>query len=301
MLRDEEIIAISEETGFSAAQVERLYNRFKSLDKSGICGSLSRQDFLRVPELAINPLCDQIVHMFFEGCDEEHDRINFRQFMKVLATFRSTQKTSPLTRSRNCSRQESLSSQQSILKQTPLLFDTIDPAPFSSALVRRHSRHSSYHEGFHDAHHFYQHRTTNQHSVHYAASTNHLPLSANGFYPFFQTGAWKKQLPIIDPSEPPNSKRNKLYFMFRIYDVNNDGLVDLEDLMAILKMMVGTHVDEARIRRVAERTLRDADKDCDGFIDFEEFCVAFTRKDIEESMKVKFSNPSSLKRKTSCY
>lgn len=78
--------------------------------------------------------------------------------------------------------------------------------------------------------------------------------------------------------------------MFKIYDVNNDDLIDLEDLVAILKMMVGTYVEETRVRRIAERTLREADKDCDNQIDFEEFCAAFSRKDIDESMRVKFSN-----------
>ena len=76
--------------------------------------------------------------------------------------------------------------------------------------------------------------------------------------------------------------------MFKIYDVNDDHLIDLWDLVSILKMMVGTYVDDERIQRIAERTLREADKDCDGYIDFDEFCTAFTRKDIDESMRVNF-------------
>ena len=307
MLQDEEITLISEETGFSPTQIERLYSRFTALDKSGN-GSLSRQDCLAIPELAINPLCDRIVQMFFIDCDDDHERINFRQFMKVLATFRSSQKSSPISRSRNVSRQESLNhqQQQTLLKQAPLLFDTIDPSPFSSALTRHHSRHSSYHDGFHDIH---QHHTTNQHSIHYAASTTHLPLQSNGFHSHHHhhhhnglhggllngsNGNLKKQvqLPLVDSDEPPNSRKQKLYFMFKIYDVNNDDLIDLEDLVTILKMMVGTYVDEARVRRIAERTLQEADKDCDGFVDFDEFSAAFSKKDIDESLRVKFSNSS---------
>lgn len=69
-------------------QIERLYSRFTSLDRSD-CGTLSRDDFLRIPELAINPLCDRIVHAFFTN----DDRVNFRQFMKVLAHFRPIKKT----------------------------------------------------------------------------------------------------------------------------------------------------------------------------------------------------------------
>jgi calcineurin B family protein 1 len=38
--------------------------RFSSLDKQEK-GYLTREDFLRIPELAINPLGDRIVHSFF--------------------------------------------------------------------------------------------------------------------------------------------------------------------------------------------------------------------------------------------
>ncbi|CAG9806353.1 unnamed protein product [Chironomus riparius] len=86
LLREEEIAQIQEETGFTPAQIERLYSRFTSLDRND-SGTLSREDFLRIPELAINPLCDRIVHSFFT--DSNDDRVNFRQFMQVLARFRT--------------------------------------------------------------------------------------------------------------------------------------------------------------------------------------------------------------------
>lgn len=47
---------------------------------------MKKEDFLRIPELAINPLCERIVQSFFDESNDE--RINFRQFMKVLARFR---------------------------------------------------------------------------------------------------------------------------------------------------------------------------------------------------------------------
>lgn len=68
-----------------------LFGRFTSLDRTD-CGTLSREDFLRIPELAINPLCDRIVHAFF--ADSTDDRVNFRQFMRVLAHFRPIKKSS---------------------------------------------------------------------------------------------------------------------------------------------------------------------------------------------------------------
>lgn len=305
MLQDEEIELISEETGFSVAQIERLYTRFKSLDVSETA-SLSRSDFLRIPELAINPLCDRIVQMFFVDCDEDHERINFRQFMKVLATFRPS--TRPV-RSRNESRQESIQTMLSSLSQNRI----------------RHSRHSSCDDFFN----YYptQHHLTNQHSVHYVASTNHLAASqfpshsslahagnhTNGINNNHSNSnmshgshlsQWsssshnsghyfKKPLPPyphLDPDEPANSRKQKLFFMFKVYDVDNDNLISLDDLKKILKMMVGTYVDEVRVHKIAERTLREADKNGNGLVDFEEFCQAFPKKDIDESLRVKFCN-----------
>lgn len=303
MLQDEEVTLISEETGFSPAQIDRLYERFKSLDKSGICGSLSRQDFLRVPELAINPLCDRIVHMFFVDCDEDHDRINFRQFMKVLATFRSSNKP---TRSRQASRQESIQNILTSLSQNKF----------------RHSRHSSC-DGFFN---YYpvQHHTTNQHSIHYVASTTHLaqhpilsysnavnsyninnPATYQNAYPGCNTvGSFKKPFAaanhhqynsksnLLDLDEPANSRKQKLYFMFKIYDVDNDDRISLGDLKQILMTMVGNYISEFKLTEMAIKTLKQADRNADGFIDFDEFCTAFLHRDIDELLRVKFATNS---------
>uniref|UniRef100_A0A224XLG3 Putative ca2+/calmodulin-dependent protein phosphatase calcineurin subunit b n=2 Tax=Panstrongylus TaxID=65342 RepID=A0A224XLG3_9HEMI len=88
LLREEEIAEIQAETGFTPNQIERLYSRFTFLDR-GDCGTLSRADFLRIPELAINPLGERIVQAFFK----DGDRVNFRQFMAVMACFRPIKHT----------------------------------------------------------------------------------------------------------------------------------------------------------------------------------------------------------------
>lgn len=98
MLQEEEITEIVGETGFSRNQIVRLYSRFLSLDRQGR-GYLDREDFLRIPELAINPLGDRIVDAFFTESgytDPDGDgHINFRQFAKVLAHFRPMSKSKP--------------------------------------------------------------------------------------------------------------------------------------------------------------------------------------------------------------
>jgi len=91
-LQLEDIQGIQEETGFTANQIERLFSRFSSLDKQGK-GFLSREDFLRIPELAINPLGDRIVHAFFQESEKiEDDQVDFKDFVRVLAHFRPIKK-----------------------------------------------------------------------------------------------------------------------------------------------------------------------------------------------------------------
>ena len=69
---------------------------------------MTREDFLRIPELAINPLGDRIVHAFFRdgvtcgnkgGIAEispdkpgDRDVVNFCDFVRVLAHFRPIKK-----------------------------------------------------------------------------------------------------------------------------------------------------------------------------------------------------------------
>jgi len=92
LLQNSEIEEIQNETGFSNNQIVRLYSRFTSLDKSNN-GYLGREDFLRIPELAINPLGDRIVHAFFT--ERNDDGVNFRQFMRTLAKFRPIKENKP--------------------------------------------------------------------------------------------------------------------------------------------------------------------------------------------------------------
>jgi len=91
-LQQEDVQAIQDETGFTPQQIERLYSRFSSLDKAGK-SHLTREDFLRIPELAINPLGDRIVHAFFyESKNGEEDKVDFKDFVRVLAHFRPIKK-----------------------------------------------------------------------------------------------------------------------------------------------------------------------------------------------------------------
>ncbi|CAK1550438.1 unnamed protein product [Leptosia nina] len=182
LLREEEIAQIQEETGFTPNQIERLYSRFTALDKND-CGTLSREDFLRIPELAINPLSERIVSAFF--AESHDDRVNFLQFMRVLAHFR------PIRKNRE----------------------------------------------------------------------NKL-----------------------------NSREDKLRFAFSMYDLDNDGKISRDELLAILHMMVGVNISEEQLSSIAERTIIEADTNNDQMISFEEFAHALERTDVEQKMSIRFLN-----------
>ena len=66
-----------------ADQLKRLYKRFKSIDRDD-SGTISHDEFVAIPELAINPLCDRIVSVLDS---EKTDEVNFKQFIQSLAVF----------------------------------------------------------------------------------------------------------------------------------------------------------------------------------------------------------------------
>ncbi|KAJ6663826.1 hypothetical protein lerEdw1_009905 [Lerista edwardsae] len=75
---------IMRETGFSQANLVRLYERFQALDKAHN-GYLSKKDLLGIGELAVNPIGDRVIDAFFRDGSETTD---FRTFAHVLAHFR---------------------------------------------------------------------------------------------------------------------------------------------------------------------------------------------------------------------
>ncbi len=88
--------------GFTVKQVQRLYSRFKTLDKRD-CGFLTREDLLCIPEVVfyffyfvfsflliqvnINPLGERLIDVIMDDYGE-NNKLNFKQFIFLLAKFR---------------------------------------------------------------------------------------------------------------------------------------------------------------------------------------------------------------------
>lgn len=106
---------IANKTGFSVAQINKLYHRFTQLDKEDK-GHLSRDDLMAIPELAINPLADRIVDLFLPHHSQgaESSKCTFLKFCEILAHFRPTNSKTK-TKDPN-----------SPIEKTKLVFDVFD-------------------------------------------------------------------------------------------------------------------------------------------------------------------------------
>ena len=65
--------------------------------------------------------------------------------------------------------------------------------------------------------------------------------------------------------------KDKLLFLFRIYDLDNDGYISNGELFMALKRMIGNNIQDEQLQQIVDKTIREADKDFDGKISFEEF------------------------------
>uniref|UniRef100_A0A8V0ZNE2 Calcineurin like EF-hand protein 1 n=1 Tax=Gallus gallus TaxID=9031 RepID=A0A8V0ZNE2_CHICK len=152
-----------------------------------ILALLSREDFQRIPELAINPLGDRIINAFFS---EGEDQVNFRGFMRTLAHFRPIE-------------------------------------------------------------------------------DNEKSKDQNG-------------------PEPLNSRSNKLHFAFRLYDLDKDDKISRDELLQVLRMMVGVNISDEQLGSIADRTIQEADQDGDCAISFAEFVKVLEKVDVEQKMSIRF-------------
>ncbi|XP_041796294.1 calcineurin B homologous protein 2 [Chelmon rostratus] len=106
---------LMQETGFSAATILRLYERFDFLDKDK-SGKLRPQDFGAVRELALNPIGDRIISSFFSPGQET---VDFASFVRILAHFRPAE----TNRSRDGAQKEPANSSTRKLKFAFQLYD----------------------------------------------------------------------------------------------------------------------------------------------------------------------------------
>lgn len=83
-------------------------------------------------------------------------------------------------------------------------------------------------------------------------------------------------------------KEEKLRFAFKVYDIDRDGYISNGELFIVLKMMVGSNLEEKQLQQIVDKTIMEADKDGDGKISFEEFAYMVENIPITQSMTLDF-------------
>jgi len=154
-------------SNFNAEEIQRLYKRFLKLD-SDHSGSVDREEFLAVPQIANNPLASRMIAIFDEDGGGD---VDFKEFIKGLSAF-----------------------------------------------------------------------------------------SGKG------------------------SKREKLEFAFKVYDMDRDNLISNGELFLVLKMMVGNNLKDNQLQQIVDKTIMEADSDLDGKISFDEFLVLVENTDVAKQM-----------------
>ncbi len=84
---------------------------------------------------------------------------------------------------------------------------------------------------------------------------------------------------------------DKLMFIFRLYDANDDGFISNGDLFNTLKIMVGENLANGPLQQVVDKTIREADLDGDGRLSYDEFktFVESRNRELIEKIDIKES------------
>jgi len=91
-----------------------------------------------------------------------------------------------------------------------------------------------------------------------------------------------------------DNKEAKLKFAFKIYDINDDGFISNGELFQVLKMMVGTNLNDVQLQQIVDKTILEADTDKDGKISFNEFVKMISNTDeIDQKLTFHLDAPSS--------
>ena len=75
---------------------------------------------------------------------------------------------------------------------------------------------------------------------------------------------------------------------FRMYDLDGDNQISKEEVLAVLTMMVSDNdnISEEQLKNIAEQTIKECGHS-DRMIDFDEFCEAMEKCDVETKMAIR--------------
>ncbi|PRP81980.1 protein phosphatase 2B [Planoprotostelium fungivorum] len=85
-------------------------------------------------------------------------------------------------------------------------------------------------------------------------------------------------------------KEDKLRFAFNVYDIDGDGYISNGELFQVLKIMVGSNLNDTQLQQIVDKTIIEADEDKDGKISFPEFVkkISGSTEDLDSKLTISF-------------
>eukprot|EP00698_Gefionella_okellyi_P005204 TRINITY_DN14755_c0_g1_i1.p1 TRINITY_DN14755_c0_g1~~TRINITY_DN14755_c0_g1_i1.p1 ORF type:complete len:178 (-),score=37.32 TRINITY_DN14755_c0_g1_i1:91-624(-) len=80
----------------------------------------------------------------------------------------------------------------------------------------------------------------------------------------------------------------KLKMAFQVYDMDADGYISNGELFQVLRMMVGSNLNDVQLQQIVDKTIIAADEDGDGKISFQEFLKMVEHTNVEGKMTIQF-------------
>ena len=80
---------------------------------------------------------------------------------------------------------------------------------------------------------------------------------------------------------------SRLRFIFKMYDIDDDGFISNAELFMVLKLMIGNNLGDIQLQQIVDKTIQQFDLDGDGKISYEELCAAVGNLDTYQKMNVK--------------
>ncbi|ODV84731.1 hypothetical protein CANARDRAFT_28876 [[Candida] arabinofermentans NRRL YB-2248] len=79
---------------------------------------------------------------------------------------------------------------------------------------------------------------------------------------------------------------DKLRFLFKVYDIDDDGYISNGELFLVLRMMVANSLTDVQLQQLVDRTIMESDKDGDGKLSFEEFKLTIASTDVASKLSL---------------
>lgn len=295
-LSAEKINEIQSSTDFRPCQITKLYDRFCHLDRTR-SGFLTRTDFLKIHDLAINPMSSWIIDIFFmnserfkkdEGgidtcktqgchnCDYEQ-KIDFLEFCKILDNFNSVEYKENRESAHAFAHNPGHTRANSVK-----LGKSGDALTASTPAVR-------------DSHGSHGNVRTNRGSLQRASVKSFRRDSKTSLgRKEFEACVRQKRLEFLFKTyrlyskQACSSNNLKVPSMINSLTVDGEERISSEDIMILLRMMVGNSIKREQLRLIANKVISETDKDRDGFLNFDEFAEGLKFADLDNEMAVRF-------------